>query len=313
MKPDTSPAIEAHAAAQWVEGELVRSLMRTARNWQVLGLLLVVAVLGLLWDNAPAWQLAAWSIAGVTVSLARIWMLRRYAGLPASQQVAFFSRWRFLWPLSALVAGLTTLLFFDRAPLSDQFICWLFMSGMAMFSINSLAGHLPTMRGYINVLALAALGSMLWRMGVELRFGGPFYHYWVIALLLVFWMALLQAGRRLHMTHRTNFELQYRNNRWACTPTGWAVSLNWCTRSRPRSSNRPRPSTRCSIPCSTWCGWTPGRSGCGSSRCSCPSCCRTSSCNTGRWPRRKDWRCGCIWCRGRRCPTRSCCSASSAT
>ena len=33
-----------------------------------------------------------------------------------------------------------------------------------------------------------------------------------MALLLVFWQALLQAGRRLHMTHRTNFELQYRNN-----------------------------------------------------------------------------------------------------
>jgi signal transduction histidine kinase len=212
MKPDTSPAIETHAEAQWVEAELVRSLMRTARSWQILGLLLVVAVLGLLWDNAPAWQLAAWSVAGVSVTMARIWMLRRYAGLPGPQQVPFFSRWRFLWPLSALVAGLATLLFFDRAPLSDQFICWLFMSGMAMFSINSLAGHLPTMRAYVNVLALAALGSMLWRVGVELGFGGPAYHYWVIALLLVFWIALLQAGRRLHMTHRTNFELQYRNN-----------------------------------------------------------------------------------------------------
>ena len=219
MKPDTSPAIETHAKERWVESELIRSLVRTARNWQFLGLVIAAVVVGLLWDDSPPWLLATWTTATVSVSTARIWMLRRYARLPAPLQLPFFSRWHFLWPLSAFVGGLVTGLFFDRAPLADQFICWLFMAGMAMFSINSLASHLPTMRAYLNVLALTALGAMLWRVGVELRFGGPSYHYWVITLLVVFWMALLQAGRRLHMTHRTNFELQYRNNQLIQTLT----------------------------------------------------------------------------------------------
>ena len=212
MKPDTSPAIETHAEALWVERELVRSLMRTARNWQFLSLLLIAVMLSLLWDDAPVPALAAWTAAGVAVSAGRIWMLSRYAHLPFSQQLEFFARWRLLWPLSAFVGGLATGLFFDRAPLADQFICWLFMAGMAMFSINSLSSHLPTLRAYLNVLALTSLGAIAWRVGVELQFSGPFFHYWIMALLLVFWQALLQAGRRLHMTHRTNFELQYRNN-----------------------------------------------------------------------------------------------------
>ncbi|MFC5498231.1 sensor histidine kinase [Caenimonas terrae] len=211
MKPDTSPAIGTQEEARWVEDELVRSLVRTARSWQYLGLLMAVVVVGLLWDDAPHWLLATWTISTVLVSAARIRLLQCYARLPAAQQAQFFAQWRFLWPLSAFVGGLATGLFFDRAPLADQFICWLFMAGMAMFSINSLASHLATMRGYLNALALTALASMLWRIGVELRFGGPFYHYWVMGLLVVFWVALLQAGRRLHMTHRTNFELQYRN------------------------------------------------------------------------------------------------------
>jgi signal transduction histidine kinase len=219
MKPDTSPVVETQAQALWVEGQLVRSLMRTARNWQFLGLLLAAVVLGLLWNDAPAWLLATWTAATVAASSARIWMLRRYAALPAAQQLAFFARWRFLWPLSAFVGGLATGLFFGRAPLADQFICWLFMAGMAMFSINSLASHLPTMRAYLNVLALTSLGTMLWRVGVDLRFGGPSYHYWVMGLLVVFWLALLQAGLRLHMTHRTNFQLQYRNNQLIDTLT----------------------------------------------------------------------------------------------
>lgn len=216
MKPDTLPAVATHAQEQWVEGELVRSLMRTARNSQFVGLLLITVVLGLLWDDASVGALAAWTLAALAISAARLWMLSRYAQRAlhgdAAQQLDFFSRWRILWPLSAVVWGLATALFFDRAPLADQFICWLFMAGLAMFSINSLSSHLPTMRSYLNVLALTALGIMLWRVAVELQFRGPFFHYWIMALLLVFWLALMQAGRRLHMTHRSNFELQFRNN-----------------------------------------------------------------------------------------------------
>jgi signal transduction histidine kinase len=81
-----------------------------------------------------------------------------------------------------------------------------------MFAINSLSTHLGTLRAYLDALAVAALGVMLWRIGVELEFEGPFYHYWLIALLVIFWQVLRQAGLRLHLTHRRNFELQYRNN-----------------------------------------------------------------------------------------------------
>ena len=111
-----------------------------------------------------------------------------------------------------MVWGLSTLLYFDRSPLADQFICWLILAGLAMFSINSLSSHLGTLRSYLDTLALSALGVMLWRIGVDLQFRGPYYHYWIIALLLIFWQVLRQAGLRLHMTHRKNFELQFRNN-----------------------------------------------------------------------------------------------------
>ncbi|MDB5947827.1 MAG: putative histidine kinase, classic [Ramlibacter sp.] len=216
MKPDTSPGISTHAQAQWVEGELVRSLMRTARNSQFIGVAMIAVVLTLLWDDASLGVLTAWALAALGISVARLWMSSSYAhGVvngDAAQQLAFFSRWRLLWPLSAFVWGLATALFFDRSPLAEQFVCWLFIAGLAMLSMNSLASHLPTTRAYLDVLALTALGIMLWRVGIELGFRGPFYHYWIMALLLVFWQTLRQAGHRLHMTHRTNFELQFRNN-----------------------------------------------------------------------------------------------------
>jgi signal transduction histidine kinase len=126
--------------------------------------------------------------------------------------LAYFHRWAWLWPLNGFAWGLTTWLYFDRAPLTDQFICWLILAGVGMFSINSLSSHLRTLRAFVDALSISALAMIFWRVGVELKFSGPFYHYWIVVLLVTFWLALRQAGLRLHVTHRRNYELQYRNN-----------------------------------------------------------------------------------------------------
>ncbi|NKE67156.1 HAMP domain-containing histidine kinase [Ramlibacter sp. RBP-2] len=216
MKPDLPAAVATPAEAQWVEAELVRSLLRTARTTQLLGLFLVPIIVGVLWSDVAWSALALWSACALALAGVRFAVMRRYvrdvAPLGAAEHLAFFARYRFLWPVSAMVWGSSTLLYFDRSSLADQFICWLLLAGLAMFSINALSTHLATLRAYLDTLALTALAVMLWRVGAELQFRGPYYHYWIIALLLIFWEVLREAGLRLHMTHRRNFELQFRNN-----------------------------------------------------------------------------------------------------
>jgi signal transduction histidine kinase len=216
MKPDTRPPASTPAEAQWVEGELIRNLMNTQRTTQLLGLLLIPIFLGVLWTDAPRPALLVWAALAAGLALARAAAVAKYKrevmGAGPEEHQVFFRRHWLLWPFSAVMWGLTTVLHFDRAPVAEQFVSWLVLAGLAMFAINSLSSHLPTMRAYLNALALTALGVMFWRMGVELQFQGPVHHYWIVALLLVFWQTLMQAGRRLHVTHRRNFELQYRNN-----------------------------------------------------------------------------------------------------
>lgn len=215
MKSEMLPAPTSSAESHWVEGELVRSLMRTQRNTQWVGLLLAGVVVGVLWGDAPTAWIGLWLVLGVAVAAWRFGILRVYERevLPegSDEHRAFFLRWRLVWPASALVWGLATVLYFDRASLADQFICWLTMAGLGMFSINSLSSQLPTMRAYLDTLAATTLAVMAWRMGVELRLQGPAYHWWLVALLLVFWQVLRHAGQQLHETHRKNFELQFRN------------------------------------------------------------------------------------------------------
>jgi signal transduction histidine kinase len=216
MKPDIAPAIATPAETQWVEAELVRSLMRIARTTQLVGVLLIPVFIGVLYDDNEAAALSVWTLAALTVSVARFWVIRKYVrevmAAGSRAHLAFFEKYGLLWPVSAFVWGASTLLFFDRSPLADQFICWLVIAGLAMFSINSLSSHLRTLRLWLDTMTLTSLAIILWRVGVELQFRGPHYHWWIIVLLVVFWQVLRQAGHRLHVTHRRNFELQYRNN-----------------------------------------------------------------------------------------------------
>lgn len=215
MKSETLPPPTPSAEAHWVQAELVRSLMRTQRDTQWVGVLLVAVMAAVLWNDVSHGLLALWVLLGAAVAAWRYWVLRCYerdvVHRGSDEHIAFHRRHQLVWPASALAWGLTTLLYFDRSSLADQFICWLMMAGLAMFASNSLSSQLATMRAYLDTLAATALAVMAWRMGVELRLQGPAYHWWLVALLLIFWQVLRHAGQRLHETHRKNFELQFRN------------------------------------------------------------------------------------------------------
>jgi signal transduction histidine kinase len=215
MKSETLAPATMSAEAHWVEGELVRNLMRTQRQAQWLSILLAAVIVGVLWGDVSWGLLAAWLLVALAVGSWRWAILRRYdrevVQGGTDEHLAFFRRYRLVWPASALAWGLTTLLYFDRSSLADQFICWLTMAGLAMIAVNSLSSQLATMRAYLDTMAGTALAIMAWRMVGELHLQGPSYHWWIVGLLLVFWQVLRHAGQQLHQTHKRNYELQFRN------------------------------------------------------------------------------------------------------
>jgi len=193
----------------------VRSLMRTVRSTQYVGLLLVPLMVLVLWGSTPLPALLAWSVYAVAVAFWRVraWdeLARELARHDLVDPLALFNRRAWLWPLAASVWGLLALLHFNRAPLADEFIGWLVAAGLAMFGMNSLSAHLRTMHLYLNTLAGLSLAVVLGHLAVAAPGPAWVQHLWLALLLVLFWALLLQAGRRLHRTLRRNFELQYRN------------------------------------------------------------------------------------------------------
>ena len=60
MNAQTAPGRSLSPEAHWVEGELVRSLMRTQRDTQWVGLVVLAVFVGVLYDDIPPIWLAAW-------------------------------------------------------------------------------------------------------------------------------------------------------------------------------------------------------------------------------------------------------------
>ena len=214
MKPNVSPPISAPAEAQWVEGELIRNLMQLAHKTQLSNFAVIPVFVAVLWSSAGA-NVAIWVLAASLMALLRALLIRKYRreviAEGAREHQAFFARYRIFWPLSGMVWGLTTFLHFDRGSLAEQFICWLLLAGLAMFSINVLSNHLATMRSHLNAMALTTLAALAWEIVINRKLESPAYHYWLVAIVLIFWQLLRQAGAWLHATQRQNFQLQFRN------------------------------------------------------------------------------------------------------
>lgn len=215
MTPPSSPPVAHESESEWVEGELIRQLMATAQAPQYLALAVVPIMTAVLVDSVVASKLALWTVLALAVAGYRLWFMRLYARRHAQGSAAgqrdFMRRFGIWWPASAAVWGVSGVLHFDKTPMTDQFICWLIIAGIGTFSTSSFAAHRETQRSYINWLGATSMAVIAWRAVVDLRMEGPAYHYWLLLLVGLNWLALLKTGDRLHQTARRNAELQYRN------------------------------------------------------------------------------------------------------
>lgn len=203
--------------AEWINGELVRRLMHTAYGTRLWGVMPIPVMVGVFWGHVSGIALALWTVLAVGLAVARFLVLRLYRRQvlrrDSASQVAFHARFGFIWPLGALVWGMTPMIYVERSPIPNQFIGWLVFAVLGMLAVNTFAAQLRTARIYITVLVLVPVLTLGWMVSVEWGFGGPQEHIWFILLLLLFWQVLLGAAQRVHMTLRKNYELQFRNMR----------------------------------------------------------------------------------------------------
>lgn len=200
--------------ALWVRAAMVRSLMQMERHLHAPIAVVLVTYVGLLWDDTPALLLLAWTLVAFGVLAARLWYARQFARIDAAdleRQLQMFDQARWLWLATAWVFAATVPLFFERVELSGQFLGWLMFSGIAVLGAGMLSPQLQLAHAHVHILLLTSIATVAWHALVEHGLTGPLHHFWLLALLVVFWQVLQQIAERLHRTQRSNFQLLHRN------------------------------------------------------------------------------------------------------
>lgn len=215
MKSETLAPVCPSSESDWIDGELIRHLMSTAPETQITAALIVPVMFAVLQGAVPMAGLGLWTTAMLTFSALRFWVMRNYtknvAHAGTDAQLKFMARYGWTWPLGACIWASTGLLFFDKTPLTIQFLGWLILAGIGTFAVTSLSNSIKTLRAYVNVLAFTCMGVILWRIAVDLHFEVAAFYYWLLLLVAIHWLLLLRAGQGLYETHRSYVELQYRN------------------------------------------------------------------------------------------------------
>ncbi len=222
MLVDTQPATHQHMPAtpevrdEWVESQLIGVFMGQAMQSLIAAGLALPVLLFMMAGEVHAPSLWLWGAVVVVLLIGRYRMIGlyhlRYDSVGGPMRQTFVRKYRWTWGLVGFCWGSSIALVYQQASLQTQFVCAVVVMGHGMVSLTSFSAYLPIFRLYTTALfGATALGLMT--QGLIFS-GDPVVWRHTAAmmiLLVIFWVLLLVAGRRLHSVHRSSLELQFSN------------------------------------------------------------------------------------------------------
>ena len=101
MKSDTPASAYTPAETEWVDAQLVSSLVRVSSNAQVAIWVVIPLYVGVMWGDTHPVALALWTLAAVALAALRAGVIHRYehhvASADPAAQLAFYDRIRPIW------------------------------------------------------------------------------------------------------------------------------------------------------------------------------------------------------------------------
>jgi len=222
MLVDTQPATYQHAPASpevrdaWVNSQLIGVLMDNMGPSLLAATLSLPVLIYMMAGEVNGTALAVWTVLMLAMLVFRYRLIGiyrlRYDSLEGPQRQAFIQRYQWTWPAVAALWGGPVALSYMQASLITQFVCALVVLGQGLLTLTAFSAYLPIYRAYAHALIatvfLGLLGVTAYFIDAPdaLQTGVIF-----MVLLLVFWALLQMAGSRLHLVHRSSFELQFSN------------------------------------------------------------------------------------------------------
>ncbi len=222
MLVDTQPATHQHLPAsqevrdQWVDVQLVGVLMDNSMPSLIAAILALPVMAYLMAGEVNSVALVIWVLAMLLLLAYRYRMVGiyrlRYDNMEGPARVEFIRRYGWTWAAVGLCWGALIGLIFMRTSMEIQFVGGLVVLGNGLVALTAFSAYLPVFRSYVGALLGAVLVGILLAVPMGLLTMADLKllvsH---VALLGILWWLLRTAGERLHLIHRSSFELQFSN------------------------------------------------------------------------------------------------------
>lgn len=222
MLVDTQPATHQHMPAtpevrdEWVESQLIGVLMGQAMQSLIAAGLALPVLLFMMAGEVHTPSMWLWGAVVLALLVGRYRMIGlyhlRYDSVGGPMRQTFVHRYRWTWGLVGFCWGASIALVYQQASLQTQFVCAVVVMGHGMVSLTAFSAYLPIFRLYTTTLfGATAIGMTV--QGVLFSEDPVVWQHTaaMMILLVIFWVLLLVAGRRLNAVHRSSLELQFSN------------------------------------------------------------------------------------------------------
>jgi two-component system cell cycle sensor histidine kinase/response regulator CckA len=193
------------ALASKVRGEEINALFRQAGAVLSANVAVSAVVAGTLWSDRQRTDVLLWLGAIAALTLARVWLQRRY--LRAKPQGADVARWGVRFVAASIGSGLlwgsAGFFFFEPGNVPAQALLTFAIGGMTAAAAGTLSCYLPAFFGYF-VCALAPLTLRMFLEGGQLHVG-------MGAMMLAYAAGMQHVARNNHRAFSRAFRLGLEN------------------------------------------------------------------------------------------------------
>jgi signal transduction histidine kinase len=207
--------LESEEHAEWIKGESIRAFMPTQQQTQTIALLVIPIVVAVLYGHVNMLALTIWAALSALLAIYR-WRLtssytKHLIGSSTLSQIQFQKKNYWTWPSTAFLWSSLVYLFFGKAPLFNQLVCFVVLASIGVFSATGYATHYKIMKLFINTMMLNLLLGMSWVYLTNTEAAKNSIFGMIFPLQIVFWKLLFLIGSRLNKSHLQGLQLRKGN------------------------------------------------------------------------------------------------------
>ncbi len=199
----------------WYEGEGIRAYMSTQQQTLVITLATIPLIFLVLLGHVNLPSLLLWLILSLLINIYRLRFTHHFslnfATSNAAVLIQFKAKYAWIYPVSSAAWGALVWLFYTKAPLFNQFICWATLASIGSFGIFGYAPNLKIAKQFVTSMTVVMVSGIAWHYFLNDDDATKAMTYAILPLLILFWILLILTGIRMNKSHVQNLTMQKGN------------------------------------------------------------------------------------------------------